>query len=57
MDKTMMPKILKNHTKWSRIAISIVLIGTSWLYFAVLVQQTVHFFFLEWLIGAKAEYL
>ena len=43
MDKTM-SKILKNHTKWSRIAISIVLIDTSWLDFAVIVQQTVHFF-------------
>ena len=30
MDKTM-SKILKNHTKWSQIAISIVLVGTSWL--------------------------
>ena len=43
MDKTM-SKILRNHKKWSRIAISIVLIGTSWQYFAVFVQQMVHIF-------------
>ena len=37
--------VLKNHTRWSRIEMSIVMMGTSWLYFAVFVQQTVHCFF------------